>query len=186
MKNLSIILLSAFAGALLTMTITRSCQVEPPLPEMMVLRDTITEVHIDTFTAYKPQPYKVVVRDTVAVNSFQNSQDWKVLVQEVKEYRDSSYYARISGINAFLEHIEVYPKTITKYINTKETIYIQPSKWSVWASGGVGIKNNKPTIPIEVKLKFTENRLREYYMKAGTDIINGSTYIVGGMDVKLF
>jgi hypothetical protein len=152
----------------------------------IVKTDTLTITRVDTITIVKPQQYKVVVRDTVVVNSFQFGKDWKVLVQEVKEYWDSSYYARISGINAFLEHIEVYPKTITKYINTKETIYIQPSKWSVWASGGVGIKNNKPTIPIEVKLKFTENRLREYYMKAGTDIINGSTYIVGGMDVKLF
>ena len=110
MKNLWIILLSVFVGGLLSMMLTRSCQVEPPLPEMMVLRDTITEVYIDTNTAYKPVPYKVEVRDTVYIdNSFQNDKDWKVLVQEVKEYKDSTYYAKISGINAYLEEIRVYP-----------------------------------------------------------------------------
>lgn len=139
MKNLWIILLSACVGALLSTMLTRSCQVEPLLPEMMVLRDTITEVHIDTFTAYKPQPFKVVVRDTIVVNSFQNSQDWKVLVQEVKEYKDSTYYAKISGINAYLEHIEVYPKTITQYITNTERVYIQPKKWSIGIQAGYGI-----------------------------------------------
>ena len=139
MKTIWIILLSAFVGGLLSTMLMRSCQVEPPLPEMMVLRDTITEVYIDTFTAYKPQPYKVVVRDTVAVNSFQNSTDWKVLVQEIKEYKDSTYYAKISGINAYLEEIRVYPKTITQYVNTKEYIYIPPPKWSIGIQGGVGI-----------------------------------------------
>lgn len=117
---------------------------------MMVLTDTITEVYIDTFTAYKPQPYKVVVRDTVVVNSFQNSTDWKVLVQEVKEYKDSTYYARISGINAYLEEIRVYPKTITQYVNTKEYIYVPPKKWSIGIQGGIGItpKGLQPYIGI--------------------------------------
>lgn len=84
-------------------------------------------------------PYKVVVRDTVVVNSFQNLQDWKVLVQEVKEYKDSTYYAKISGINAYLEEIEVYPKTITQYISNTEKVYIQPKKWSIGIQAGYGI-----------------------------------------------
>ena len=156
MKTIWIILLSAFVGGLLSTMLMRSCQVEPPLPEMMVLRDTITEVYIDTFTAYKPQPYKVVVRDTVAVNSFQNSTDWKVLVQEIKEYKDSTYYAKISGINAYLEEIRVYPKTITQYVNTKEYIYIPPKKWSIGIQGGVGItpKGLQPYIGFGVQRKI--------------------------------
>lgn len=137
MKNLWIILLSVFVGALLSTMLTRSCQVEPPLPEMMVLRDTITEVHIDTFTAYKPQPYKVV-RDTIELidTIYVGGQTFS---QEVKEYKDSTYYAKISGINAYLEEIEVYPKTITQYINTKEYVYVPPKKWSVGIQGGIGI-----------------------------------------------
>ena len=141
MKNLSIILLSACVGALLSMMLTRSCNhPEPPLPEMKIVRDTVIDVQIDTQYFPKPVPYKVEVRDTVyIVNSFQNSQDWKVLVQEVKEYKDSTYYAKISGINAFLEEIEVYPKTITQYITNTERVYIQPKKWSVSIQAGYGI-----------------------------------------------
>lgn len=142
MKTLWITLLSACVGGLLGTMLTRSCQVEPPLPEMMVLRDTITEVHIDTFTAYKPQPYKVVVRDTVVVNSFQNSTDWKVLVQEVKEYKDSTYYAKISGINAYLEEIKIFPRTEYKYITTTETIFTPPRKWSIGIQAGYGAGKN--------------------------------------------
>lgn len=158
MKTIWIILLSACVGALLSTMLTKSCNhLEPPLPEMMVLSDTITEVHIDTFTAYKPQPYKVVVRDTIVVNSFQNSQDWKVLVQEVKEYKDSTYYAKISGINAYLEEIRVYPKTITQYITTTETIFTPPRKWSIGIQGGIGItpKGLQPYIGFGVERKIS-------------------------------
>lgn len=153
MKTLWIILLSAFVGALLTMMLTRSCQVESPLPEMMVLRDTITEVHIDTFTAYKPQLYKVTVKDTIYLP---NPQYPHILVQEVKEYRDSSYYARISGINAFLEYIEIYPKNTIKYITTTEIICEQPKKWAIGLQGGYGItpKGMQPYVGVGLTYKF--------------------------------
>lgn len=138
------------------MMLTRSCQVEPPLPEMMVLRDTITEVYIDTNTFYKPVPYKVVVRDTVVVNSFQNSQDWKVLVQEIKEYKDSTYYARISGINAYLEEIKVFPRTTTQYITNTEKIYIQPRKWGIGIQVGYGAGKNgiQPYVGVGIQYDF--------------------------------
>jgi hypothetical protein len=105
---------------------------------MMVLRDTITEVYIDTNTAYKPVPYKVEVRDTIELTDtiYLGGQTF---FQEVKEYKDSTYYARISGINAYLEHIEVYPRTTTRYITNTERVYIQPKKWSVGIQGGIGI-----------------------------------------------
>lgn len=125
-------MLSVFVGALLSMMLTKSCQVEPPLPEMMVLRDTITEVYIDTHTVYKPVPYRVEVRDTIYIGG-------QMLFQEVKEYKDSSYYARISGINANLEEIRVFPKYSTVYINTTEKVYIKPKKWELGVQGGVGI-----------------------------------------------
>lgn len=137
MKTLWITLLSACVGGLLSMMLMRSCQVEPPLPEMMVLRDTITEVHIDTFTAYKPQPYKVTVHDTVY-----NEKGYAghVFVQETKWFGDNETYdMQVSGINVELDWIKTYPKTVTQYINTTETVYIPPRKWSIGIQGGVGI-----------------------------------------------
>jgi hypothetical protein len=114
-------------------------------------------VQIDTQYFPEPVPYKVEVRDTVYIdNSFQNSQDWKVLVQEVKEYKDSTYYAKISGINAYLEHIEVYPKTITQYINTKEYVYVPPKKWSIGIQAGYGItpKGLQPYLGVGVSRRL--------------------------------
>jgi hypothetical protein len=125
---------------------------------MKIIRDTVIDVQIDTQYFPKPVPYKVEVRDTVYIdNSFQNSQDWKVLVQEIKEYKDSTFYARISGINAYLEEIRVYPKTITQYVNTKEYIYVPPKKWSVGIQGGVGItpKGLQPYIGFGVQRKIS-------------------------------
>ena len=158
MREISTILLSACVGALLTMMLTRSCRQELQ-PEVQIMRDTTTIVQIDTHYFPKPEPYKVEVRDTVYIPNPQYPQYPQypqVLVQEVKEYRDSSYYARISGINAFLEHIEVYPKQTTKYITSTEIIRERPSKWAIGLQGGYGItpKGLQPYIGVGVTYKF--------------------------------
>lgn len=97
---------------------------------------------VDTFTIIKPVPYKVT--DTVYIydtlnSTINNTINGDIFVQQIKEYKDSTYYAKISGINAYLEEIRVYPKTITQYVNTKEYIYVPPKKWSIGIQGGVGV-----------------------------------------------
>lgn len=150
-------MLSLCVGGLLSTMLMRSCQQPEQIVTEIVKTDTLTITRVDTITIVKPQPYKVVVRDTIVVNSFQNSTDWKVLVQEIKEYKDSTYYARISGINAYLEEIRVYPKTITQYVNTKEYIYVPPKKWSIGIQGGIGItpKGLQPYIGFGVERKIS-------------------------------
>lgn len=154
MKNLWIILLSACVGVLLTMMLTRSCQVEPPLPEMMVLRDTITEVYIDTHTVYKPMPYKVEVKDTIY---FEKEYSGHVFVQETKWFGDNETYdMQVSGINVQLDWIKTYPKTVTQYVNTKEYVYVEPKKWSIGIQGGVGItpKGLQPYLGVGVSRRL--------------------------------
>lgn len=156
MKTIWIILLSVCVGGLLSMTLMRSCQVEPPLPEMMVLRDTITEIYIDTHTVYKPVPYKVEVHDTVYLDKPYNGH---VFTQETKWYSDNSTYdMQVSGINIELDWIKTYPKTITQYVNTKESICVPPKKWSIGIQGGIGItpKGLQPYLGVGVtrRLEF--------------------------------
>ena len=155
MKNLWIILLSACVGALLSMMLTRSCQVEPPLPEMKIVRDTVIDVQIDTQYFPKPVPYRVEVRDTIELTDtiYLGGQTF---FQEVKEYKDSTYYARISGINAYLEEIRVYPKTITQYITNTEKIYIQPRKWGIGIQVGYGAGKNgiQPYVGVGIQYDF--------------------------------
>ena len=50
-----------------------------------------------------------------------------VVNKEIKEYRDSLFYARVSGYQPSLDYIEVYPKTTT--ISKTETIITKPSPW---------------------------------------------------------
>ncbi len=122
---------------------------------MKIVRDTVIDVQIDTQYFPKPVPYKVEVRDTIELTDtiYVGGQTF---FQEVKEYKDSTYYARISGINAYLEEIRVYPKTITQYINTKEYVYIPPKKWSVGIQGGIGItpKGLQPYLGVGVSRRL--------------------------------
>lgn len=121
----------------------------------MVLRDTITEVYIDTNTVYKPVPYKVEVHDTVYLDKPYNGH---VFTQETKWYSDNSTYEmQVSGINIELDWIKTYPKTITQYVNTKESIYVPPKKWSIGIQGGIGItpKGLQPYIGFGVERKIS-------------------------------
>ena len=95
-------------------------------------------------------PYKVTVVDTIYLYDTNNTS--QVFVQEVKEYGDSTYYARISGINAYLEEIRVYPKETIKYITTTEKVYQKPKKWGLGISAGYCFTNNsfKPYVGVGV------------------------------------
>jgi len=145
--------------------------VEPPLPEMMVLRDTITEVHIDTFTAYKPQPYKVMVHDTVYI---EKGYAGHVFVQETKWFGDNETYdMQVSGINVQLNWIKTYPKTVYEtIIETKtETIYVTPKPLSFW--GGVEFMScgNRSVMPVTIEARYTKKN-EEYCAGVGYDVIN--------------
>lgn len=107
------------------------------------LRDTVTisdTIEIkDTILCYKPQPYKVLVCDTVFVSSERDT-----LLREVKEYRDSTYMAWVSGVDANLDSIEIYGKT--RYITTVHREFVrdgdsEPSD-GLFLSVGANIHDN--------------------------------------------
>ena len=114
--------------------------VEPSVQEVEIIkRDTLTILQIDTITIIKPQPYRVEVIDTIYI---EKQPQGSVFVQEIKEYKDSTYYAKISGINAFLEEIRVYPRTEYKYIANTEIMREKPKKWGLGVQAGYGIGRN--------------------------------------------
>lgn len=179
MKNLSIILLSACIGGLLTMMLMKSCQVEPPLPEMMVLRDTITEVHIDTFTVYKPQPYKVTVHDTVY-----NEKGYAghVFVQETKWFGDNETYdMQVRGINVELDWIKIYPKTVCETITeTKiEIIYANSNPLSFWLSAKYKQIGKEKSIPLTIEARYSKKN-EEYFIGGGYDLLQNNKVIEFG------
>lgn len=82
----------------------------------------ITDLRIDTVAVEKP----VIEREYIlrvdtcyltTVDTVRVSDTVRVLVPiEQKEYKDSSYYAIVSGYNPRLDYIEIYPRTITNTV----------------------------------------------------------------------
>ena len=96
----------------------------PPDPEVIVQHDTL--IVRDTLVQYKPVPFNVYVVDTMwyEVPVYGGTDTVYVpLPREVKEYRDSSYRAKVTGYNPVLEEIEIYQKTKVVTIHETATRY---------------------------------------------------------------
>lgn len=72
---------------------------------------------------------KVPIRDTTRIHDT----TFLLLQKEVREYRDSQYYAKVSGYNPSLDFIEVYPKVTT----ISKTVVPKPSPWRYGVTVGV-------------------------------------------------
>lgn len=109
-----------------------------------VQRDTVTTVVTirDTLTVYEPKEVtKTVIRkEYIAVTDtiVRNDTTYIELPVERKEYRDSNYYAVVSGINPSLDEISVYPET--KIITKEVTVYEKkkPTRFGVGLQVGFG------------------------------------------------
>ncbi len=116
--------------------------------------DTVTKVHIvtkvdvDTQYILSPMPYLAWIdkRDTV----YFSDSCWHF--REYKEYQDSNYYAKVSGVAPRLDEIRVYPKTVyeTKYVY--RDIVGKPKRWGLGLSAGYGVGRNglSPVIAVTV------------------------------------
>lgn len=79
-----------------------------------------------------------------------------VLNRQTKEYRDSLFYARISGYDPTLDFIEVYPRTTT--ISKTETVVQKPSAWRYGVTVGLDYgmmwgKHITPNVGAEIGYK---------------------------------
>lgn len=106
--------------------------------------DTVTSVHVvtkvdvDTQYILFPVPYLAWIdnSDTIHVS------DTCWHLREYKEYQDSNYYAKVSGVAPRLDEIRVYPRTIyeTKYVY--RDVVSKPKRWGIGLSFGYGIGRN--------------------------------------------
>lgn len=99
-----------------------------------------------TDTLILPITDTIRVRDTV----------YMVLNRQIKEYKDSLYYAKVSGYDPSLDFIEVYPKTTT--ISKTETIVQESSPWRYGVNIGLdwvrsGVTSVAPNVEAEVGYK---------------------------------
>ena len=123
-----------------------------------IIRDTITTLRIDTIRIERPQPYKIVIRDTVEVNMPRN--DDAQLPPSVGQwlyaettYKCGQYTAVVEGIGAYLKSIEVYPRTELRTITTTMPV-VKKTRWGVGVQMGAAFGKNGVQPYIGVGLSY--------------------------------
>ena len=168
------------------MMVMKSCQQkEKPTveaPESKTERDTIEIIIYDTLEIEKPVPYKVTERDTIYIT---DTLVGSYFVHEVKEYIHSTFYAKISGINANLDDIKVYPKTEYKYITTTNTVYVEPKKWALAAGGEYERLGDMDFARVFGEVGYTD-RANSFYVQAGNEVISRDWYVKFGYKRYLY
>ena len=103
--------------------------------------DTVTSIHVvakvdvDTQCILSPQPYLAWIDSSDTIHA----SDTCCHLREYREYQDSNYYAKVSGVQPRLDELRVYPKTVyeTQYIY--RDIVGKPKRWGIGLSAGYGV-----------------------------------------------
>lgn len=118
--------------------------------------DTVTSVHIvtkvdvDTMYILSPQPYLAWVSDSDTIHVSDSCSH----LREYKEYQNSNYYAKVSGVAPRLDEIRVYPRTITEYVYRDRIVSNKQKKWGVGLSAGYGIGKSGITPVVAVTVNY--------------------------------
>lgn len=116
--------------------------------DIITITNTVRKIQVDTMYILSPQPYLAWIDNSDTIHA----SDTCYHLREYKEYRDSSYYAKISGVAPRLDEIRVYPRTIyqTEYIY--RDIVQKNKRWGLGLSAGYGIGRNglSPVLAVTV------------------------------------
>lgn len=112
--------------------------------------NTLRKIQVDTMYILSPVPYLAWIdnSDTIHVS------DTCWHLREYKEYRDSNYYAKVSGVAPRLDEIRVYPKTLTQYVYRDRIVSNKPKRWGIGLSAGYGIGRNGLSPVLAVTLNY--------------------------------
>ena len=134
MKYLPYILIAALAFTLGWCSRFPSVKEVPKYDTIQSEPIVVTKVLVDTQYILSPFPYLAWIDHTDTIRT-----DSCVHLREYKEYQDSNYYAKVSGIAPRLDEIRVYPKTVyeTQYIY-RDVVH-KPKRWGVGVSAGYGV-----------------------------------------------
>lgn len=134
MKYLPYLLIAALAFCL------GKCS-RSPTKDNIGKADTVTSIHVvtkvdvDTQYILSPQPYLAWIDSSDTIHA----SDTCCHLREYREYQDSNYYAKVSGVQPRLDELRVYPKTVyeTQYIY--RDIVGKPKRWGIGLSAGYGV-----------------------------------------------
>ena len=116
--------------------------------------NVITKVDVDTQYILSPVPYLVWIDNTDTIRIGDSC--WHL--REYREYQDSNYYAKVSGVQPRLDEIRVYPRTIyqTEYIY--RDIVHKPKRWGLGLSTGYGVGKHglSPVVAVTVNYNLLQ------------------------------
>lgn len=106
--------------------------------DTITITNTVRKIQVDTMYILSPQPYLAWIDSSDTIHA----SDTCYHLREYKEYSDSNYYAKVSGVAPRLDEILVYPRTIyqTEYIY--RDIVQKNKRWGLGLSAGYGIGRN--------------------------------------------
>lgn len=120
------------------------CGMKEPSPFGRIINDTIRDTIVDTIKYFQPIPkdsvvirYKVVklpVKDTTETGDKRPDSILVDIPIQQKEYEDSTYHAWVSGYEANLDSIHVFPKTIM----TRQLVRRPDKRWGLGVQVGMG------------------------------------------------
>lgn len=175
-------LLLLSVGICLGMMLMRSCSKPKEILTEIVKTDTVTVVRVDTVIKYLPQPYKVVVKDTVEIEK--EVVKGSIFTHEIKTYKDSTFKAQVSGINANLDYIEVYPKNIIQYIYKTEKVAEKQKKWELVLDVDYTYCNRQSALNVGGGINYTD-KWRTYSARIGRDVITGYNFVQAGIEMPI-
>lgn len=106
--------------------------------DTITITNTVRKIQVDTMYILSPQPYLAWIDNSDTIHA----SDTCYHLREYKEYRDSSYYAKISGVAPRLDEIRVYPRTIYQAEYIYRDIVQKNKRWGLGLSAGYGIGRN--------------------------------------------
>lgn len=118
--------------------------------------DTVTSVHVvmkvdvDTQYILSPQPYIAWIDNSDTIHASDTC--WHL--REYKEYQDSNYYAKVSGVNPRLDEIRVYPRTFYQTEYVYRDITQKSKRWGLSLSAGYGVGKNGLTPVLAVTVNY--------------------------------
>ena len=116
--------------------------------------DTVTSIHVvakvdvDTQYILSPQPYLAWIDSSDTIHA----SDTCCHLREYREYQDSNYYAKVSGVNPRLDELRIYQKTITEYVYQDRIVREKQKRWGLGLSAGYGISKSglSPVVAVTV------------------------------------
>jgi hypothetical protein len=118
--------------------------------DTITITNTVRKMQVDTMYILSPLPYLAWIDDSDTIHA----NDTCCHLREYKEYQDSNYYAKVSGVAPRLDEIRVYPRTIyqTEYIY--RDIVQKNKRWGLGLSAGYGVGKNGLTPVLAVTVNY--------------------------------